>query len=725
MSTPQDMQANTKDYQGHEVNTLPHLATLLQKNLAPLAVEEALGKPSRFADAEAKLNWLRANKVGRLTLIPVPNQGAALGLAVHAPAYRSMLHLDYTASAQGLEAIERYLSECLCTYANTHTETSATGRYSTQRFHRAIDSIREHVGAGDESFVVPSGYGATGAIEKVQKILGIYLSPKGQTLLAEKLGIDVKAMMAEKVVVFVGPYEHHSNDVSWQDSALCHFVRIKALRQGPNVNDIDLRDLEEQLARYPSHIKIGSFSAASNVTGFRSDLKKLGEVLHKHDAMFFVDYAACSPYADIDMQRDGIDALYLSVHKNLGGSNLGFLVGRKGIYDGKAHPSFGGGGTVAAVTPWEYYFHESIEERESAGTPAIRQTWQAALSFQIKDWLGRETIDRREHALCSDLMEFFARHPRLQLLGNSDPGKRYPIFSFLVNHGKRKFHHTYVAVLLNDFFGIQARSGCACAGPFGHELLHIERDQSSKYVDLILQVLNGFKPGWTRIGLHYTLSSEEILYTKKALSAIAWFGALFMRFYAFDPYTGDWTHENAVQEPLRFDFDEVLRIADGGRLLPKLKDEQALYRSFKNQLEEFYAFAAARIAELALEASPQTFSPETGDKLAAGFYPLVREHIETLATDERKLLEAITDHACATLIPAGTETGECRLKLGRMMQAILSAPEETPELFETFPEIEPGIAFFYVSRGKLTRSIRLLEGKKGCRSCEALLDYQI
>jgi selenocysteine lyase/cysteine desulfurase len=662
---------------------------------------------SQLQSTDDKLCWLRQNKVGRLTLIPVRDS------------YRSMLHLDYTASAQGLHAIERYLAECLCTYANTHTETSATGRLSTQRFHLAIESIREHVGAQNDSFVVPAGFGATGAIEKVQKILGLYLSPKGQMLVRDKLGIDLKTLMAKKVVVFVGPYEHHSNDVSWQDSALCRFVRIKALREGPSINDIDLADLKTQLEKYPGYLKIGSFSAASNVTGFRSDLKSLGEVLHRHEALFFVDYAACSPYADINMKRDGIDAIYLSVHKNLGGSNLGFLVGGRHIYDRSAHPSFGGGGTVAAVTPWEYYFHDSIEERESAGTPAIRQTWQAALSFQIKDWLGRETIHDLEQRICRDMMDFFARHPRLQLLGNDNPEKRYPIFSFLVNHGQRKFHHTFVAVLLNDFFGVQARSGCACAGPFGHELLNIEREQSDKYVDLILQILNGFKPGWTRIGLHYTLSPEEIAYTKKSLSAIAWFGALFMDEYSFNPYTGEWLHEGEADEQAEFNFEQVLSLAEGGSILPQLSSESDLYASFSNQLEEYYANASLRLAEATILTGGAQAALK--DALASRFYPVVREHIETLSMDENRLLESLSQEACSLLLPADQSKESCQIKIRAMIAGIIAHPETIREEFEAFTEIDPSIAFFYVRRGRLRRPIQLEGSRPSCRPCAATI----
>ena len=171
--------------------------------------------------------------------------------------------------------------------------------------------------------------------------------------------------------MFVGPFEHHSNDVGWQDSSLCKFVRIRALKGGDKENSVDLVHLEEELKKYGDYIKLASFSAASNVTGMKSDLKSIGSILHKHNALFFVDYAASGPYADINMERDNIDAIYLSMHKNLGGSNLGLLIGKNRIYDESINPTFGGGGTVSAVTPWEYHFNTDIEDREYPGTPAI------------------------------------------------------------------------------------------------------------------------------------------------------------------------------------------------------------------------------------------------------------------------------------------------------------------------------------------------------------------
>ncbi len=692
-------------FQAENLGALPHLSELARLHWRPVAAQSRPPRAAPEISLEDKLRFLREQKIGRLTLLPSPKLWQGVLGEQSGPNLRAMLHLDYTASAQGLGFIERYMNECLTTYANTHTETSTTGRYSTSRLHEAVEIIREHVGAGQESFVVPAGFGATGAIEKIQKILGLYLSPKGQKLIMEQLGLDIKKSLAEKVVVFVGPYEHHSNDVSWQDDALCTFVRIKALREGPSCNDVDLAELDRQLALYPHHLKIGSFSAASNVTGLKGQLKDISEVLHRHGSLFCVDYAACAPYADINMERDGIDAIFLSVHKNLGGSNIGFLVGRRHFYDMSSNPSFGGGGTVSAVTPWEYHFHPSIEERESAGTPAIRQTWQAALSFQIKDWVGMDAIHRLEHQLTETMLSFFQDHPKLEILGNCDPSKRYPIFSFLVRHGQRKLHHTFVAVLLNDFFGIQARSGCACAGPFGHELLGIEKALSGQYLELILNILNGFKPGWTRIGAHYTLSRSELDYTKKALSAIGWFGALFLDQYRFDPYTGDWQHQHPSQQNPRLHLDEALTLEDSEHLLPQLKDEASLEACWNDQLEEFYLLTSAQLARLILIESAGRSAQITLDRLAAACYPLIKKQIVNFTNSEDEFLRELIQLLCPLLTPEGKKAEDCRRDIEHLLRSLLFVPEQHMHRYEAFTGIESHLPFFFVASGHLTRPI--------------------
>jgi selenocysteine lyase/cysteine desulfurase len=671
----------------------------LLSDYKPIQLNTAASQAAKKVINKDKLEFLRQEKIGRMHLIDTPDMWVGNDTPLTGIKKRPVVHLDYTASAQTLGFIERYMLEIMKTYGNTHTETSACGRLTTQRVKQSLDYIRSHVGAGKDSFVIPSGYGATGAIEKLQNILGLYLSPRGQKRLTETMTMSPKVLMRKKVVVFVGPSEHHSNDVSWQDDALCDFVRIRAIESGPLKNQIDLDDLEKQLHQFKHHIKIGSFNAASNVTGIKNPLKEIGALLKAHNALFLVDYAASGPYADINMSGMGIDAIFLSGHKNLGGTNLGVLIAKNSIYDHSSSPSFGGGGTVSVVTPWEYRFHNDIEEREIAGTPAIRQIMQVSLSFEIKQWIGHSKIHQIESVLCKRFIDLFNKHPNISLLGSAAPEQRYPIFSYLVRHGSKYLHHSLIAALLNDAFGIQARSGCACAGPYGHRLLNIDKTLSDKYMKAIEQNLEGLKPGWTRIGAHYTLSEAECDFAEFAISATAFFGPLFLADYNFNLRSGQWVHRNNHEKKSRFSLEEALRLGVKAELSPELASEKDLYRFFDNQKLEFKQIVAVRLLDLILEKKLFTISNDQKCLAILSMLPLIdalvslkKPNVITFLEDVVRMIEKLKQEVF---------TENIKQEILRHFASILIKPEENPSLYESFETDIDEICFYYIAKGRL------------------------
>lgn len=646
-----------------------------------------------------KLDFLRKDKIGRLHLIDTPDLWQFNNSPIQGITARPVMHLDYTASAQTVGFIEHYMLEVMKTYGNTHTETSACGRLTTQRVKKSLETIKKHVGAGDDSFVIPAGYGATGAIEKLQSILGLYLSPRGQKILKERIGQCPKEAMQKKFVVFVGPSEHHSNDVSWQDDAMCEFVRIKAIESGAFKDQIDLDDLSKQLEAFKGYVKIGSFNAASNVTGIKNPLKKIGNLLKAHNALFLVDYAASGPYADIDMSAMGIDAIFLSGHKNLGGTNLGLLVAKNSVYDSSSSPSFGGGGTVSVVTPWEYRFHEDIEEREMAGTPAIRQIMQVSLSFELKHWVGQAKIHEVEAKYCKQFIGLFERHPNIKLLGSADPEQRYPIFSYLVTHGDRYLHHSMVAALLNDAFGIQARSGCACAGPYGHRLLNIDKALSDKYLDAIERKLEGLKPGWTRIGAHYTLSETECNFAEFALSATAFFGPLFLDDYTFDLVSGHWAHNESNGDTIDFGLSEAIALRTNEKISYNLASENDLYDQFANHILEFKQLVSFKLIQKVIDEVGIKLSLEEKIDIIKSLMPAIDELVSLKDPDILSFIEKTAD--CIQSNIEQKDNHFDRHKAIDCLKAALVTPQMRQDLFESFNDDINEICFFYVARGQL------------------------
>jgi selenocysteine lyase/cysteine desulfurase len=491
---------------------------------------------------------------------------------------RLMVYCDYTASGRCLVFVERYLQTLQRVYANTHTEDDITGRSMSRLLHEAEATIKSALNAGPRGRIVACGTGATGAIDKLQQILGVSLSPATRRVLGDELrqflgGERFEAFRAfqqsHQPVVFVGPYEHHSNEVTWRQG-LATVVEVNLASDG----GVDLAHLEALLRdpQYQGRLRIGSFSAASNVTGMRSPVREIARLLHSHDAYACFDYAASGPYVEIDMNpprdADGgdasIDAVFLSPHKFLGGpGSSGVLVFNERLYPRDLPPSVAGGGTVDYVSPVDQDFIADIEEREKAGTPGVLQTLKAALAIDLKRRVGAGRIEAREHELLSRALARWSAHPRIEILGNPDPARRIGIVSFNLGDPRGRYlHPKFVTVLLNDLFGIQSRAGCSCAGPYGHRLLGIDQPTSELYRDWVRKGFQGIKPGWCRVGFHYAMDDAEAGFVIDAVEFIAGYGHRFLQLYAFDPETGAWSHREYQERHAPFSLEAAL--AAGG-----------------------------------------------------------------------------------------------------------------------------------------------------------------
>lgn len=471
---------------------------------------------------------------------------------------RLMVYCDYTASGRCLLFVENYLESLQRNYANTHTEDDITGRSMTALLHEAEATIKSAVNAGPDGRIVAVGTGASGAIDKLQQILGVACPPATHDFVNRALDDFIGPERREEFeafldqrqpVIFTGPYEHHSNEISWRQG-LATVVTTDLAADG----GIDLEHLEHLLTlpEYRNRRRIGSFSAASNVTGMLTPVHEIARLLHRHGAIACFDFAASAPYVEIDMnppktddEDPSIDAIFISPHKFVGGpGSSGILVFNKRIYNEQLPPTVAAGGTVDYVSPEDQDFISDIEEREKAGTPGVLQTLKAAMVFSIKNEVGTTRIEEREHELLSRALDSWNKNPNIEILGNLDPDRRIGIVSFNIKepHG-RYLHPKFMTALLNDLFGIQSRAGCSCAGPYGHRLLDIGLERSERYRLWISKGCTGIKPGWCRVGFHFTMDDAEADYIIDAVDFTATHGHLFLSEYRFDLNSGAWTHD--------------------------------------------------------------------------------------------------------------------------------------------------------------------------------------
>lgn len=454
---------------------------------------------------------------------------------------KPLVYADYTASGRSLSFIEDYIrQQVLPFYANTHTETSFTGAQTTALREEARLQIKSSVNAGAEDRVIFCGSGATAAIDKLIDILNLRLPAD----LCQRYELLENVPESERPVVFIGPYEHHSNELPWRES-IADVISIPLTQCGR----IDLEILDQKLqACAHRSLLIGSFSAASNVTGIKSDVAGVSAILKSHGALIFWDYAAAAPYMAIDMNgATAFDAVFISPHKFIGGPGTpGVLVAKSKILSNSV-PAVVGGGTVSYVTPHDHAYLADHERREEGGTPAIVESIRAGLVFKLQSEVGTGEIERLEASFGQRAIVRFGNCANLKVMGSPD-AERVSIVSLRFMHGDKDLHYGFVVSLLNDLFGIQVRGGCSCAGPYGHSLLDMDMEYSRAIESQIAQGAAVLRPGWVRLNFNYFIAEDEFEYLLRAVELVAEHGWRILPFYSYDENSGVWKFQGQSSE---------------------------------------------------------------------------------------------------------------------------------------------------------------------------------
>jgi len=415
-----------------------------------------------------------------------------------------LIYADYVASGRALTPIEDFIRDSVLPYyANSHTEASFCGAFCTKLREEARQEISRITHAGTDCSTIFTGSGATAGLNR---LVGLLMIPE-------------LVRSGRKVVVLVGPYEHHSNILPWRESGADVIEIAEAAAGGP-----DLKLLSETLSSMEDDtFVIGSFSAASNVTGILTDTDAVTRILKHHNAVAIWDFAGGAPYLPVDMGSEDCakDAIVYSSHKFPGGPGAsGILIVRNQSITCEK-PTAPGGGTVSFVSPWSHTYSCNPSTREEAGTPNVVGDIRAALVMLVKEAIGQDYISQRDAENRNRAKAVWAQNPQIELLGN-EVAAALPIFAFRIRDANGELlHHQLFTRMLSDHFGIQARGGCACAGPYAHRLLGIGRAESEALFGRLNEGAELEKPGWVRLNFSYLMTDQKVDFIINAVDELA------------------------------------------------------------------------------------------------------------------------------------------------------------------------------------------------------------
>lgn len=323
------------------------------------------------------------------------------------------------------------------------------------------------------------------------------------------------------------------------------------------------------------------------------------------------------------------DAIFFSGHKFVGGpGSPGVLVAKKRLMQpSTSTPVEPGGGTVFFVTDEHHRYLSNRMEREEGGTPNIVGDIRLGLLMHLKQCTGSTWIEQEERKLSVYVQSRLQSHPRVVLLGRGrgadgevDGRSHLPVFSFLIRAGARFFHYNFVCALLNDLFGVQARGGCACAGPFGLSILGMSTPDVAAIEDALLDKHEVLRPGFSRVSFPYWLTAASVDYILSSIEFVADHGHMFIPSYRYNPKTGEWAHTTRLTK-----FPER-------KWLSNFKLTQGAYSVAAGQDKQTESHSTSSCAE---EALTQTWSVNSEEEL----YKLINASVSSELEKAKKLFE--------------------------------------------------------------------------------------
>ncbi len=391
-------------------------------------------------------------------------------------------NFDNAATTPALQPVADEVESKLEKYGSIGRGFSPKSNYSTDLYYETRDKVLEFVGADPEEYTVFYVNSTTDGLNKLALAL---IEDKSDVVLATRM-------------------EHHSNDLPWRENATVVYAEVDD--QGRVMYD----DIEKQLKE--NKVKYVCVTAASNVTGYVTDVHRVAKLAHQYGAKIIVDGAQIVAHRKFSMAGDtpeeDIDFFVFSAHKMYSPYGGGAVIGR--TEDLREHmPKFYGGGTIYIVGDDWVEYAEAPESYE-AGSPNYPGVVGMGKAIEILDEIGFDAIEEHEKALNKKLVEGLLKMDKIIVYGDTeDLSDRVGVISF--NFKDANSH--MVAEQLSEHYGIATRRGAFCANPYVWRFYKLTDEEVRNFAEC--SDVN--TPGMIRVSFGIYNTEEEVDYLLKVL----------------------------------------------------------------------------------------------------------------------------------------------------------------------------------------------------------------
>ncbi len=390
---------------------------------------------------------------------------------------KSLINFDNAATTPALQPVVDEVTDKLAMYGSIGRGFSQKSNYSTDIYNNTRDKVLDFVGADPEQYTC---FYVNNTTDGLNKLASALIESKDDLVLATRI-------------------EHHSNDLSWRERCKVIYAEVDDLGR------VKYDDIEKLLKENKDKVKYVTVTAASNVTGYVTDVHRVAKLAHQYGAKIIVDGAQIVAHRKFSMigdtKEENIDFFVFSAHKMYSPFGGGAVVGLTDELN-KHMPEFYGGGTVRIVSDnWQTY--KEAPEAYEAGSPNYPGVVGLGEAIGILQEVGFDAIEEHEKVLNKKLVDGLKQQENVIIYGDSeDLSDRVGVVSFNFSD-VNSFH---LSRKMSEIGAVATRRGAFCAHPYVWRLMGIPEETQEG----LIECDDSGTPGMIRVSFGIYNTEEEV-----------------------------------------------------------------------------------------------------------------------------------------------------------------------------------------------------------------------